>query len=173
MATNNSVNDIVRPEQMKTFSTFYTDVLGVNVEDGVAYYSITGLNLTKEEYSHGFELKNDGYIIGARYIVLKVRTSISTHSSWQLHFNGGSGLVGPAASVLTAGEWMTYVIDMANYGHSFYKPNAEGQYPTFTSFLLLPRANAGDYTNSTIDVAYIATVTDLEGVVALIGDDNV
>jgi hypothetical protein len=173
VAANDSVLDIVRPETMTGRNGQYTDDLGVNVEDGVVYFSITGLNLTKEEYSHGFKLRNDGYIEGARFIVMKVRTSISTHSSWQLHFDGGSGLIGPAANAFTQGEWTTLVIDMSNYGHSFYKPDENGKYPTFTQFLLLPRANAGDYTNSTIDVAYIATVKDIAGVVELVDGDDV
>jgi hypothetical protein len=115
-------------------------------------------------------INDDWHINGARYIVLKVRTDMPS-ILWQLHFEGGSGYVAPAPAAFIAGEWTTLVIDMSTYGHDFYKP---GNYPVFERFLFMNWVEGtGDFTDCTVDVAYIATVRDAAGVVELVGGDDV
>ncbi len=174
---NDSVSHIARPDTMMEYSG-YNVLSDIKVENGVIYRSQTGHVASADNGGYAFGLKindDDIHVIGARYIVIKLRTNVPVNNfhSWQLHFNGGSGNIGLASTAFTTGEWTTLVIDMSNYGHSYYKPGENGAYPEFSQFLLLPWASKGDYTQYTLDIAYIATVKDEAGVIALVGDDTI
>jgi hypothetical protein len=174
---NDSVSHIARPDTMMEDSG-YNVLSDIKVENGVIYRSQTGHVASADNGGYVFGLKlndDDIHVIGARYIVIKLRTNVPVNNfhSWQLHFNGGSGNIGLATTAFTAGEWTTLVIDMSNYGHGYYKPGENGAYPEFSQFLLLPWASKGDYSQYTLDVAYIATVKDTAGVIALVGDDTI
>jgi hypothetical protein len=152
--------------------------LGVQTEDGVTYHSF-GPNPNKDSTkdlcitASVNAVDNNG-----KYLVIKMRTN-TTSVGWEAWFNmyvnGGQATnrCKPQTSAIEGDEWTTIVIDLEKAGRTaVFTPDGE-EYPDVQVVFSPYCASAFLDESSTVDVAYIAFCSSIDGIINVVDQDSV
>ena len=162
---------------LKAYSNRAND-LGVKTEGGVTYHSFgpnpnqsstTDLCITTKENA----VDNSG-----KYLVVKIRTN-TTADNWEAWFNmyvnGGQSTnrIKPQTSAIEGTGWTTIVVDLEKAGRTaVFTPDGE-EYPDVQVVFAPYGASAFLDENSTVDIAYIAFCSSIDGVCNVVDQETV
>ncbi len=179
------VNKYISAEEINSigFSYYKMDKQGIteDAETGFTYASYTGQSTTAQIIfvRTGFtqQERDAAFNVGkANYFVIRMRTNTPA-VSFAIRFgttaSGNTGVTLRLPTSLTpAGEWATYVVDLATVIPKYYVANSDGTY-TISEFYY--HIGAADFTSDVVyDVQYMAFVDSWENEIeALVTDETV
>jgi hypothetical protein len=152
--------------------------LGVQTEDGVTYHSF-GPNPNKNSTTDlCITASVNAVDNNGKYLVIKMRTN-TTSVGWEAWFNmyvnGGQATnrCKPQTSAIEGDEWTTIVIDLEKAGRTaVFTPDGE-EYPDVQVVFTPYCASAFLDESSTVDVAYIAFCSSIDGIINVVDQDSV
>jgi hypothetical protein len=152
--------------------------LGVQTEDGVTYHSF-GPNPNKNSTTDlCITASVNAVDNNGKYLVIKMRTN-TTSVGWEawfnLYVNGGQATnrCKPQTSAIEGDEWTTIVIDLEKAGRTaVFTPDGE-EYPDVQVVFTPYCASAFLDESSTVDVAYIAFCSSIDGIINVVDQDSV
>jgi hypothetical protein len=174
--TLEDVAHYVNASDLKVYANRSED-LGVTTEDGVTYHRF-GPNPNENSTTDLCFMATNIPSTNTKYVVIKLRTNIVASTNYEPWFNlFGTGVDQGLrfkfqSSFMEGTEWTTFVIDLEKALPRQF--DAEGNLLAIPQFVFSPYcAKAFMDENSTIDVAYMAFCSSIDGVIDVIDQETV